>query len=93
MNTIILVITLFCQKPIDADYDYSGFTKFKVDDRVKLTKYKNIFSKGYTENWSKEIFVIDFLLKSNPWIDKWGFERFKWGNNSRKLLCKRIVVA
>ena len=24
--------------------------KFKVNDRVRITKYKNIFSKGYTEN-------------------------------------------
>ena len=25
--------------------------KFKVIDRVRITKYKSIFSKGYTENW------------------------------------------
>ena len=29
--------------------------------------YKNIFSKGYTENWSREIFIIDSVLKTNPW--------------------------
>ena len=44
----------------------SKSTKFKVDDRFRITKYKNIFSKGYTKNWSKEIFVIDFVLKNNP---------------------------
>ena len=44
--------------------------QFKVDDRVKITKYKNIFSKDYTENWSREIFVIDSLLKINPWTYK-----------------------
>ena len=27
--------------------------KFKVNNRVRVTKYKNIFVKGYTENWSK----------------------------------------
>ena len=27
--------------------------KFKVNDSVRITKYKNIFSKGYTENWSR----------------------------------------
>ena len=27
----------------------------------------NILSKGYTENWSKEIFAIDSVLKTNPW--------------------------
>ena len=28
-------------------------SKFKVNDRERITKYKNIFSKGYTENWSR----------------------------------------
>ena len=59
--------------PINADYfalsekieTNSKLPKFKVGDRFRITKYKNIFSKGYTENWSKEIFVIDYLLKTN----------------------------
>ena len=41
--------------------------KFKVNDRVRITKYKNIFSKGYNENWSRETINIDSLLKTNPW--------------------------
>ena len=40
--------------------------KFKVGDRVAITKYKNIFSKGYTKNWSLEIFAINSVLKTNP---------------------------
>ena len=44
--------------------------KFKVDDRVRITKYKNSFSKGYTENWSRKIFIIDFVLKTNPSMNK-----------------------
>ena len=32
--------------------------KFKVGDRVRILKYKNIFAKGYTPNWSEEVFVI-----------------------------------
>ena len=32
--------------------------KFKVDDHVGISKYKNIFAKGYTPNWSEEILVI-----------------------------------
>ena len=35
-----------------------------------MIKYKNIFSKGYTENWSREIFIIDSVLKANPWTYK-----------------------
>ena len=48
----------------------SIFPKFKVNDRVRVTKYKNIFSKRYTENWSRKISVIDSVLKTNPWTYK-----------------------
>ena len=33
-------------------------SKFKVGDHVRISKYKNIFAKGYTPNWPEEIFVI-----------------------------------
>ena len=29
--------------------------KFKVGDHVRISKYKNIFAKGYTPNWSEEV--------------------------------------
>ena len=32
--------------------------KFKIGDIVRISKYKNIFAKGYTPNWSEEVFVI-----------------------------------
>ena len=44
--------------------------KTKFNDRVRITKYKKIFSKGYTENCSREIFIIDSALKTNPWTYK-----------------------
>ena len=31
---------------------------------------KKYFLEGYTENWSKEIFVTDFVLETNPWTYK-----------------------
>ena len=31
--------------------------KFKVGDHVRISKYKNIFAKGYTPNWSEDLFV------------------------------------
>ena len=31
--------------------------KFKVDDGVRISKHKNIFLKGYTQNWSGEVLV------------------------------------
>ena len=44
--------------------------KFRVGDRVRITKHRNIFSKGYTQNRSKEIFVIDSVLKTSQWTYK-----------------------
>ena len=43
---------------------------FKAGDLVRMTKYKNISSNGYTENWWKEIFIVDSVLKTNSWIYK-----------------------
>ena len=54
-------------KPIDVkDNTYIDFGKevndndpnFKVGDHVRISKYKKQFSKGYTPNWSEEVFVI-----------------------------------
>ena len=60
----------FNEKPINADY--SALTEkndmnpkaptFKVNDRVRITKYDNIISKGYTENWSRQIFIDSVLI-------------------------------
>ena len=48
----------------------SKVPKFKVNDTVRITKYENIFSKVYTENWSMKIFIIDSVLKTIPWTYK-----------------------
>ena len=32
--------------------------KFKIGDICRISKYKNIFAKGYIPNWSEEVFVI-----------------------------------
>ena len=41
--------------------------KFQVGDHVRISKYKNIFAKGYTSNWSEEIFVIKKIKITAPW--------------------------
>ena len=41
--------------------------KFKVRDNVRISKYKNTFAKGYTPNWSEEIFVIKEIKNIVPW--------------------------
>ena len=41
--------------------------KFKVGDHVRISKYKNIFAKAYTPNWSEEIFAIKEIKSTVPW--------------------------
>ena len=42
-------------------------SEFKVSDHVRISKYKNVFAKGYTSNWSEEIFVIKKVKNTVPW--------------------------
>ena len=45
--------------------------KFKVGDGVRISKYKRkTFGKGYTPNWTEEIFIISEVLNSNPYTYK-----------------------
>ena len=41
-------------------------SRFKVGDRVRTSKFKNIFAKGYTPNWSKEIFIVGKINDTVP---------------------------
>ena len=41
--------------------------KFKIGDIVRISKYKNIFAKGYVPNWSDEAFVIKKVKNTVPW--------------------------
>ena len=41
--------------------------KFKVGDHVRISKYKSIFAKGYTPNWSGKVFVIKKVKNTVPW--------------------------
>ena len=41
--------------------------KLKVGDHVRISKYKNIFAKGYTPNWSEEVFLIKKVKNTVPW--------------------------
>ena len=63
------------RKPVNAGYSVltkklTPIQKFKVNDRVRNTYYKNSFSKCHTENWSKDIFINNSVLKNNSWIYK-----------------------
>ena len=50
----------------DKEINYK-YPKFKVGDRVRISKYKNIFAKGFTPNWSEEVFVIKNVKNTVPW--------------------------
>ena len=66
-------------KPIDAskksnekivrkNYDFritNKKIKFSIGDKVKVNLSKNTFEKGYTSNWSEQIYVIDDIKSSN----------------------------
>ena len=63
-------------KPIDVGDDsfaeYSEESnekdpKFKVGDHVMISKSKNVFAKGYSPNWSEEIFVVKKIKNTVPW--------------------------
>ena len=41
--------------------------KFKTGNTVRISKYKNVFVKGYTPSWSEEVFVIKKGKNTVPW--------------------------
>ena len=61
-NTYIASIELHSNKEVQ-DKDLN----FKVGDHVRSSKYKNIFDKVYTANWSEVAFVIKKLENTVPW--------------------------
>ena len=72
-NTVHRTIKM---KPIDVTSDsYAEYNedsnkkdpKFKVGDHVRISKYKNIFAKGYAPNWSEEVFVVSKIKNIVPW--------------------------
>ena len=63
-------------KPIDvedgsfAEYNEESNekdAKFKVGGHVRISKFKNVFAKGYTPNWSDESFIVRKIKNTVPW--------------------------
>ena len=63
-------------KPVDdKDNTYIDFRKevtekdpkLKVGDHVRISKYKNIFAKEYTPNWSGEVYMIKKVKNTAPY--------------------------
>ena len=68
--------TTIKMKPIDVkDNKYMSTSKevnnkdpkLKVGNHVRISKYKNIFAKGYVRNWSEEVFIIKKVKNTVPW--------------------------
>ena len=67
--------TTIKMKPVDvksdsfAEYNKKSnekSPKFKVGDHVRISKFKNVFAKGYTPNWSEEMFIVK-KINTVPW--------------------------
>ena len=62
-------------KPIDVKSSFAEYNeesnekdpKFKVGDQVSISRYKNIFAKGYASNWSEEAFVVKKKKNTVSW--------------------------
>ena len=55
------------KKKVYIDEHNEKDSKFKVGDRVRISRYKNIFAKRYAPNWSSEIFIVDKINDTVPY--------------------------
>ena len=60
-------IDLKNNKRVYVDEHNEKDSRFKVGDRVRISKFKNIFAKVYTPNWSKEIFIVNKINDAVPY--------------------------
>ena len=98
-------------KPIDvtddsfAEYNEESNKKdpkFKVGDHARISKYKNIFPKGYAPNWSEKVFVINKINNTVPWTyaisDMYGevitgsfYQKELQGTHQQKFSIEKII--
>ena len=62
-------------KPIDVGDDFLAEyneesnekgPKLKIGDHARISKYKNIFARGYSPNWSEEVFIVERIRNTVP---------------------------
>jgi L-rhamnose mutarotase len=65
---VAAINSLNSYKNEDQDFqsEKKKYPKFKVGDRVIVYKYKHKFEKGYTEKWTREVFVVSKVIPSSP---------------------------
>lgn len=44
----------------------SGPSKYKISDKVRISKFKTVLDKGYTPNWTTEVFTVSKIQRTNP---------------------------
>ena len=84
-------------KPVDVKLSmYMNFDKennyesptFKVGDNVRISRYKNIFTKDYVLNWSETVFVITKIKNTVSWahvISDLNREEIVWTSCEKEL--------
>ena len=76
--------------------------KLQVGDHVRNSKYKNIFAKGQTPNWSEEAFVVKKVKNIVPWkqvindfkgkeIIRTFYEKKLHKTNQQELRIKKVM--
>jgi len=50
----------------DRIYDQEIKPKFRVGDKVRITKKKGLFEKGYTPRWTEEVFTVSAVQYTDP---------------------------
>ena len=78
--------------------------KFKTGDLLRISKYKNIYAKGYNPSWSEEVFMIKKVRNTVPWTyvtnDLNGeenigtfFEKQLQNPNQKELRIEKVIKA
>ena len=99
-------------KPVDVkDDSYAEYnedsnkkgSKFRVGDHIRISKYKNIFAKGYAPNWSEEIFIVSKIKNTVSWtyvisdlndeeIAERFYEKELQMTNQKEFRIKKILI-
>ena len=64
-NENVVWITLY-----GSDFGELPLPKFRVGDKVRITEYKNVFTKGYEANFTEEIFEVIQVIRGRPNVYK-----------------------
>ena len=70
LQTINTCSTLFIKVPLENEKGGEEKPKFHVDDQVRISRAKGFFEKGYTANWTEEVYKVVEVQPTLPWTYK-----------------------